>query len=182
VQIAGPIQALKQGIAYVPSDRKGAGLVLPMSVLANMSMASWSCLAQWGFRRPGKERTLVAQLAQALRLRAPSLRAEVSRLSGGNQQKVVLGKALGITPRVLLLDEPTRGVDVGAKHEIYEMIGQWTEAGMAILLTTSELPELLALSHRILVFHRGEMIAEFSAEEATSELVLAAAMGRLISA
>jgi len=182
VQIAGPIQALKQGIAYVPSDRKGAGLVLPMSVLANMSMASWSRLAQWGFRRPGKERTLVAQLAQALRLRAPSLRAEVSRLSGGNQQKVVLGKALGITPRVLLLDEPTRGVDVGAKHEIYEMIGQWTEAGMAILLTTSELPELLALSHRILVFHRGEMIAEFSAEEATSELVLAAAMGRLISA
>jgi ABC-type sugar transport system ATPase subunit len=151
-----------------------------MSVTANVSMASWFRLTRWGFRQPSKEMKMVTQIAQALRLRTPSLRGEVSRLSGGNQQKVVLGKALGIVPRVLLLDEPTRGVDVGAKHEIYELIGQWTGAGMAILLTTSELPELLALSHRILVFHRGEMVAEFSAEEANSERVLAAAMGRSI--
>jgi len=180
VRITGPAQALRQGIAYVPSDRKAAGLVLSMSVTANVSMASWSRLTRWGFRQPSKEMKMVTQIAQALRLRTPSLRGEVSRLSGGNQQKVVLGKALGIVPRVLLLDEPTRGVDVGAKHEIYELIGQWTGAGMAILLTTSELPELLALSHRILVFHRGEMVAEFSAEEANSERVLAAAMGRSI--
>lgn len=174
-----PADAIARGIALATGDRKALGLVLPMSVLENVTMASWGKLSRWGFRQPSVERTWTEKLTQALRVKAPSLDSEVAHLSGGNQQKVVLAKWLGTTPRVLLLDEPTRGIDVGAKHDVYELIRQWAEAGMAVVLTTSELPELLALSHRILVLHRGEKVAEFSAEEATPEKVIAAAMGQV---
>jgi ABC-type sugar transport system ATPase subunit len=172
-----PAEALHQGVAFVPSDRKAMGLVLSMSVLANATMSSWDKLSRWGFRRPRDELSLTTRLAGLLRLRAPSVHAEVGHLSGGNQQKVVIAKGAAVMPRVFLLDEPTRGIDVGAKHDIYDLITQWTEQGVAIILTTSELPELLALSHRILVLHRGEKVAEFPAEEATPDRVLAAAMG-----
>ncbi|MCS7237302.1 MAG: sugar ABC transporter ATP-binding protein [Thermoguttaceae bacterium] len=178
VSLRGPADAIRNGIALATGDRKGSGLVLPMSVLDNVTMASWARLSRWGFRRPGFERWWTGQLAEALRVKAPSLENEVAHLSGGNQQKVVLAKWLGTAPRVLLLDEPTRGIDVGAKHDVYELIRQWTDEGMAVVLTTSELPELLALSHRILVLHRGQKVAEFPAEEATPERVIAAAMGQ----
>ena len=104
---------------------------------------------------------------------------EVGELSGGNQQKIVLAKWLQVKPQVLLLDEPTRGVDVGAKHEIYQLMNEWTSQGIAILLITSEMPELLAMSDRIVVMHRGEITATFTHEQASAELVLEAAMGRV---
>ncbi len=175
-----PREAIRRGIALLTNDRKATGLVLSLSVIANATMADWPSLARWGWRRPNLERHETERLVQTLRIRAPSLDAEVSSLSGGNQQKVALAKWLKVTPRVLLLDEPTRGIDVGAKHEIYELIRRWTREGISIVLTTSELPELLALSHRILVLHRGSLTAELAAEEATPEKVLEAAMGRLL--
>jgi ABC-type sugar transport system ATPase subunit len=119
----------------------------------------------------------VADTAQSLRLRAATLDMEVAELSGGNQQKVALAKWLLTRPRLLLLDEPTRGVDVGAKREIYDLMNQWTRQGIAILLVTSEMPELLAMSDRIVVMHRGGITAEFSGGEATADQVLEAAMG-----
>lgn len=177
IRVRGPADAIRHGIAYAPGDRKSAGLVLPMSVVANLTMADWPRLCRRGWRDTAGELRCASNLASALRLKAPSLLAEVGHLSGGNQQKVVLGKWMQTRPKVLLLDEPTRGIDVGAKHDVYELIRQWTQEGMAVVLTTSELPELLALGHRILVFHRGEAVAEFSADEATAEKILAAAMG-----
>jgi ABC-type sugar transport system ATPase subunit len=120
---------------------------------------------------------VAARAAAALRIRAASHRQEVMHLSGGNQQKVVLAKWIETAPRVLLLDEPTRGVDVGAKQEIYALMESWCAQGMAILLITSEMPELLALADRIMVMHRGRVTAELEHGEATQERILGAAMG-----
>jgi ABC-type sugar transport system ATPase subunit len=114
---------------------------------------------------------------KALDIRVAHVNMEMNSLSGGNQQKVVLAKWLETGPKILLLDEPTRGIDVGAKHEIYELMNKWTRAGCAILLITSEMPELLALSDRIIVMHRGRITSEFSRSEATQEKILHAAMG-----
>jgi ribose transport system ATP-binding protein len=110
-------------------------------------------------------------------LRAASLEMPVGALSGGNQQKVAIAKWLQVHPKLLLLDEPTRGIDIGAKHEIYQLMNEWTAQGIAIILITSEMPELLMLSDRIVVMHRGRCTAEFSREQATPEKILAAAMG-----
>lgn len=120
---------------------------------------------------------MAEQYRSALGIRVHSLDQPAGSLSGGNQQKVVLAKWLETKPRVLLLDEPTRGVDVGAKHEIYELMNRWTADGLAILLITSEMPELLAMSDRILVLHRGRMTAEFARADATQDRILKAAMG-----
>jgi len=117
-------------------------------------------------------------MGRALRIKAASYDMEVGDLSGGNQQKVVIGKWLAVEPKILLLDEPTRGIDVGAKHEIYQLMNEWTKRGIAILLITSEMPELLALSDRIMVMHRGRITAELSRAEAGAERVLEAAMGK----
>ncbi|MFZ5829890.1 MAG: sugar ABC transporter ATP-binding protein [Planctomycetota bacterium] len=172
-----PPAMIDRGIALLTNDRKATGLVLSMSIVANATMADWRRLALFGWRRPGRERAAARALTQALRLRSASLDADVVELSGGNQQKVALAKWLQVEPRVLLLDEPTRGVDVGAKHEIYQLMGEWTARGIAIILITSEMPELLALSDRILVMHRGRVTAELSREQATADRVLEAAMG-----
>jgi ABC-type sugar transport system ATPase subunit len=116
-------------------------------------------------------------MGQSVHLKAASLTMPVDTLSGGNQQKVAIAKWVNTNPAILLLDEPTRGVDVGAKHEIYELMNQWTAQGLAIMLISSEMPELLAMSDRIIVMHRGKITAEFTAEEATQEKILRAAMG-----
>ena len=126
----------------------------------------------------GRETNHAQAQREAFGIKVASLEQPVHALSGGNQQKVVLAKWLETSPKVLLLDEPTRGVDVGAKHEIYELMNRWSSEGIAILLITSEMPELLALSDRIIVMHRGRITAEFSREEATQEKVLDAAMGQ----
>jgi ABC-type sugar transport system ATPase subunit len=151
--------------------------VLSLSVIANTTLAGLPQLSPGGWRRPAVEAAATRTLGKRLSLRAASLDQEVRLLSGGNQQKVALAKWLQIKPRLLLLDEPTRGVDIGAKRDIYELLNTLTADGIAIILITSELPELLALSDRILVLHRGEPTALFPREQATAERVLAAAMG-----
>ncbi|RLE01645.1 MAG: hypothetical protein DRJ11_09150, partial [Candidatus Aminicenantes bacterium] len=125
-----------------------------------------------------RERAAIAEMVQALQIKIQSLEQEVQTLSGGNQQKVILAKWMMISPKVLLLDEPTAGIDVGAKYEIYNLMNRWTAEGKSILLITSELPELLAMADRILVLHRGQVMQEFSREEASQENILQAAMGR----
>jgi ribose transport system ATP-binding protein len=182
VRVGRPREAMGAGMALLTSDRKGTGLVLSMSIVANATLAGLRELSPRGWRRPAQERAAAMSTTGQLRLRASSLELDVDRLSGGNQQKVALAKWLQIQPRILLLDEPTRGIDVGAKHEIYELINQWTAQGIAILLISSEMPELLALSDRVVVLHRGTVTAWFERGVATPETVLAAAMGQVTGA
>jgi len=172
-----PGASIRQGVALLTSDRKANGLVLGMSVTRNITLPSARKYSPWGWFLQGREYACACRHRDALRIRVASVNAPVASLSGGNQQKVVLAKWLETTPRALLLDEPTRGVDVGAKHEIYELIRRCTAEGMAVMLITSELPELLALSDRILVMHRGRRTALLDADQATPEAVLHAAMG-----
>jgi ribose transport system ATP-binding protein len=175
-----PRQAIGSGVALLTNDRKATGLVLSMSVCANATLAGLPALSPGGWRRPSRERAAAEAMTAPMRLRAASLEIEVGALSGGNQQKVALAKWLQIRPKLLMLDEPTRGIDIGAKREIYQLVEQWTAEGIAILLITSEMPELLTLSDRIAVLHRGRITAEFSQDRATPESILAAAMGQTI--
>lgn len=172
-----PKHALDNGIALLSSDRKREGLVAPMSVTRNISLAALPRLSPRGLLRDRLEWEVAEKCKADFGIRVASLNQEVGTLSGGNQQKVALAKCLEALPRVLLLNEPTRGVDVGAKHEIYALMNAWTAAGIAILLITSEMPELLALSDRVLALHQGRVTAEFTREDATPEAVLAASMG-----
>ncbi len=178
LEITSPRRAIDQGLAWLTNDRKATGLVLPLSIVANVTLADLPRLSPGGWRRPARERAATRALTGPLALRAASLELEVGALSGGNQQKVVLARWLQTRPQLLLLDEPTRGIDVGAKREIYQLLNELTARGLAILLITSELPELLALSDRIVVLHRGRLTAHFTRAEATPEKVLEAAMGR----
>ncbi|TWT78345.1 Ribose import ATP-binding protein RbsA [Posidoniimonas polymericola] len=177
VRIRNPRQAIRQGVALLTADRKSNGLVLSMSITKNTTLASLGAFSSNGWLRPERERRAAACHAEALHLNAERLEMEVGALSGGNQQKVALAKWLETRPRVLLLDEPTRGVDVGAKREIYDLIDQWAAGGMAIVLISTEMPELLSLSDRIVVLHRGRVTATLDRGVATAETVLAAAMG-----
>jgi ribose transport system ATP-binding protein len=172
-----PGQAIAAGVAYVTNDRKASGLVLGNSVVFNTTLADLKRLTPTGWRMPGRETEATREATQPLQLRAASLDMPVTALSGGNQQKVVIAKWLRTHPSFLLLDEPTRGIDVGAKREVYALLNEWTAGGMGILLITSEMPELLAMSDRIIVLHRGRVTREFTTQEATAERVLAAAMG-----
>jgi ribose transport system ATP-binding protein len=176
-RLASPREAIESGVALLTNDRKATGLVLSQSIIANATLAGLRELSSAGWRLPTRERTAAEQTTSLMRLRAASLDLEVNALSGGNQQKVAIAKWLQIRPRLLLLDEPTRGIDIAAKQEIYQLMNQWTAQGIAILLITSEMPELLTLSDRIVVMHRGQVTEEFSRDQATPETVLAAAMG-----
>jgi ABC-type sugar transport system ATPase subunit len=178
LRIASPSAAVEQGVALLTNDRKATGLVLPLSVTANTTLADLPRLSPLGWRRPARETAVTGTQAQRLSLRAASLDMEVGSLSGGNQQKVALAKWLQVEPQLLLLDEPTRGIDVGAKRELYQLMNSLTAQGIAIVLITSELPELLAMSDRLVVMHRGRLTAELTREQATAERVLEAAMGR----
>jgi len=178
INFASPQQAIESGVALLTNDRKATGLVLSMSIIANATLAGLRHLSRAGWRNSARERRAAEEATTPMRLRASSLDLEVGMLSGGNQQKVALAKWLQTKPRVLLLDEPTRGIDIGAKREIYQLMNQWTSEGIAILLITSEMPELVGLSDRIVVLHRGTITAEFSREQATPEAILAAAMGQ----
>ena len=175
--IGRPRRAINHGIAMLTNDRKATGLVLSMSIIANTTLADLRRLCSLGWRSPARERKVAAEHGRSLNLRAASLDMNVAELSGGNQQKVALAKWMQTGPRILLLDEPTRGVDIGAKHEVYQLMNEWTSQGIAIILITSEMPELLAMSDRIVVMHRGRITAEYTRDEATADLVLQAAMG-----
>ncbi|MBN2492339.1 MAG: sugar ABC transporter ATP-binding protein [Planctomycetes bacterium] len=171
---ASPAEAIARGMALVTSDRKDSGLVLPLSVLHNITLASLDRIVSRGLLSARLERRAVAAALAALELRGPSLDAPVETLSGGNQQKVILARWLLTRADVLALDEPTRGIDVGAKAEIYRLLDRWTAERKGILLITSELPELLGLSDRILVLHRGRLRAAFTRAEATQAKIAAA--------
>ncbi len=175
VHLTSPDVALRHGLTYVPEERRSQGLVLSFSINHNVSFASLGELSTLGFVRTRAERALAEQFVSLLSIRGATLGEPVSQLSGGNQQKVVVAKALARRPDILLLDEPTRGVDVGAKVEIYRIIDQLAQEGRAILLISSELNEVLSLSDRILVMREGRLVAEMSRTEATPERVAAAA-------
>ena len=171
-----PREAVEAGLALVSEDRKRYGLVLESSIEENLILASMGRLVKGGFIDGEAARRESQGQVESLRVKTPSLNTWANKLSGGNQQKVVLGKWLMTAPQVLLLDEPTRGIDVGAKAEIYELIGQLAKKGMGILLVSSDLPELLGLSHRLIVLSAGKMTAKLEAAEATPEKVMAAAV------
>ncbi len=172
-----PEQLIRRGLVLVSEDRRRYGLVLGQTINFNLSLSSIGTLAPRGFINAGREFQENGKLFTSLRVKARSLDAEVGKLSGGNQQKVVIGKALMAEPRVVFLDEPTRGIDVGAKLEIYEIVNQLTDAGKAVVLVSSELPELLGMSDRILMLHEGRIGGEFTRSEATQEKLLEAALG-----
>jgi ABC-type sugar transport system ATPase subunit len=177
VFIRSPRQAIAAGVSLLTNDRKETGLVLPLSITANISLASLPEISRGGWVSSSRERRIAADSASSLHIHARSLDLPVAALSGGNQQKVALAKWIQTRPRLMLLDEPTRGVDIGAKREIYKLINEWTRDGASILLITSEMSELLELSDRIYVMHRGRIAAELDRKEASAGAVLAAAMG-----
>jgi rhamnose transport system ATP-binding protein len=172
-----PRAALRRGLAYLPEDRLQQGLVQPMSIAENASLAVLPELTPGGFLRPLRERALARRFMEQLRIKATSPAQVVRSLSGGNQQKVVLAKWLAAEPRILLLDEPTHGVDVGTKADVHRTISHLAAEGMTILLISSELLEILGMSDRVLVMREGRLVAELSRAEATEERVIQAAAG-----
>ena len=177
VTISSAESARSKGIAYVPEDRGVQGLVRPMSVLHNFSLAALGAISRAGFIDRGAERRMAEEGVQRFRVKTSSVEEIAGRLSGGNQQKIVLGKWLANNPKLLILDEPTRGIDVGAKAEIHRLMSELAGAGVAILMISSELPEVLGMSDRVLVMREGRLVAEFDRAHATSEAVGAAMMG-----
>ena len=173
-----PPDSIRRGMVLVSEDRKRYGLILDQPIGFNLSLSNlWRMVRGWLINEPA-EATRNKLMFDSLRVKAPSLATVVGTLSGGNQQKVVLGKALMIEPKVIFLDEPTRGIDVGAKIEVYELVNQMTAAGKAVVLVSSELPELMGMSDRIIMLHEGRIGGEFTKAEATQEKLLAAAMGQ----
>jgi rhamnose transport system ATP-binding protein len=172
-----PRSALKRGVAYLPEDRLQQGLVQTMPIVTNLSMAVLPELTPGGVLRPGRERSLARRFIDQLRIKATSAKQLVRSLSGGNQQKVVLGKWLAAEPRVLILDEPTHGVDVGTKADVHRTISQLAAKGLTILMISSELPEILGMSDRVLVMREGRLVGEFSRADATQEGIIGAAAG-----
>lgn len=173
-----PMDAIRAGLALVPEDRKQQGLVLEMAVRENLSLAALQRDQKKGFLHPALERRICAEMIRQLRVKTPSEEQTARLLSGGNQQKVVLGKWLALNPKVLLLDEPTRGVDVGAKAEIYAMMERLAKTGMAILFVSSEMEEILGMSDRTLVMHEGRIIGELSRPAISEENVMRLATGQ----
>ncbi|GIQ71328.1 xylose import ATP-binding protein XylG [Xylanibacillus composti] len=170
-------QAIQAGMALVSEDRKKDGLVLGMSIQNNISMPSLGRFSPGGVIDENREVQEAWHYHRSLRVKAPSVETIVGTLSGGNQQKVVIGKWLMTEPKVLILDEPTRGIDVGAKYEIYTIMNELVRKGVAIIMISSELPEVLGMSHRILVLGEGRMRGEFHHAEATQERIMTAATG-----
>jgi rhamnose transport system ATP-binding protein len=177
VAIRSPQQAMQLGIAYAPEDRKHQGLILPMTVRENTTLAILRRLAHAGFVDRRAERTITNEYVDRLRIRTPGIAQLVRNLSGGNQQKIVIAKWLAREPKVLILDEPTRGIDVGAKAEIHRLMSALAQQGLAIIMISSELPEILGMSDRVLVMRQGQIVAEFARAEATQEAIIEAAMG-----
>ncbi len=176
VRFKSPGQAIRAGLAMVPEDRKVLSLFMPMAIYKNMSLAQLPAMQRFGLNET-KERKLAQEFVEKLDIRLDSIEAPVSGLSGGNQQKTVLGRWLATGPQLLILDEPTHGVDVGAKAEIYDLMRNLAEAGMGIILISSELPEVLALAHRIVVMHEGRVTGIVDAATATEESLMAYATG-----
>lgn len=177
VHIRSPQQAIKLGIGFVPEDRKAQGLFLGMAVRHNITVTILNALSRLGVVQRQRRDEVARRYVNELAIRTPGLYQRVRNLSGGNQQKVVIARWLTVNPKVLLLDEPTRGIDVGAKAEIYALMSQLASRGMGILMISSELPEILGVSDRILVMREGRVVGEFSREEATQDAIMTVATG-----
>jgi ABC-type sugar transport system ATPase subunit len=175
VRLRSPRQAIRHGVAMLPESRKEQGLVMMRSVRENVTLSTLPDFAEGGLVSRRKERARARELSADLSIRTPSVDAAVGTLSGGNQQKVLFARWLVRPPKVLIVDEPTRGVDVGAKRQIHDLILELADRGMAVLVISSELEEVLGLSHRVLVMRRGRIVGEFDHTEATMERVMSAA-------
>ncbi len=177
IDLGSPGTAMRQGIALVPEDRKEHGLVLGMSVAENLTLAGLRRVTRHGILDAIREEQVAAERAAELQVKAAAMSTEVATLSGGNQQKVVIGKWLLTEPKLLLLDEPTRGVDVGAKAEIYRLIRELVARGQAVLMASSDLPEVVLLSDRVVVLREGRVAGQLGRGEATQEAILDLAIG-----
>lgn len=173
-----PRAAMRAGLALVPEDRRQQGLVLSLSIIANATLAIPERVRRWGFASRRRERAIAALWGERLQLKSRRLTDAAGTLSGGNQQKVVLGKWLATAPRVLLIDEPTRGIDVGAKAELHRRLAELAAGGLAILMVSSDLPEVLGMADRILVMREGRIVAELPGLGATEESVMLHATGQ----
>lgn len=177
IQKGNPAVSMKNGLALVPEDRRQQGLFMPISIARNSSITVLSALRKLLLIFKKSEDGVARKWAETLKLKFADISDPVNRLSGGNQQKVVLSKWLATEPKVLIVDEPTRGIDVGTKAEVHRLLSQEAQAGMAIIMVSSELPEVLGMSDRVLVMREGLLVKELTAEEATPESVITAATG-----
>ena len=172
-----PRESLGRGLALVPEDRKGQGLILDMAVKDNISLASLRRDSKGPFLNTSKEEELVAEMTSALSVKTPGSWQLARFLSGGNQQKIVLAKWLALKPKVLLLDEPTRGIDIGAKEEIYLLMEKFAREGMAVLFVSSEMEEIMGMADRTLVMHEGRITGELAREDFSEEAIMELATG-----
>ncbi len=185
LRLSDPSDAIAAGLAYVPEERQRQGAILSFSVRHNMSLAALAgprgkqstSLSRGAWLSPRREAELAERMIKRLSIRTESQDTPLSGLSGGNQQKVVIGKWLGLDPRIVILDEPTKGIDVGAKQAVYELIAEMVAQGLAVILVSSELPEVTHLAHRVIVMRRGRQVAEFAHDHIDAEAVVAAASG-----
>ncbi len=176
-RIRSTTEAIKEGIVLVPEDRKQEGLILLMSLADNISLPNTDRITSLGTILRRKKTNLAEEYVEKLSIRPPLINRPIQNFSGGNQQKAVIAKWLATDPKLIILDEPTRGVDVGAKSEIYSLVNELTRTGVGIVFVSSELPELLGVCDRILVVHEGRITGEFRKEEATEEKIMRAAAG-----
>jgi ABC-type sugar transport system ATPase subunit len=172
-----PAESIVRKLAYVTEDRQHDGLFLDFSIADNITSAAYWKVYKNGFFRPGAERALVSEYVEKLRIRLHSVKQKVKELSGGNQQKTVLSKWLLSDPDILILDEPTRGIDVGAKAEVYHFINELVKQGKAVLMISSEMTEILGLSDRAYVMHEGVISGVFDRDEMSEEAIMFAAVG-----
>jgi rhamnose transport system ATP-binding protein len=178
-KIRSPQDALALGIAYATEDRRQLGLTMPMSIVSNITLPTLrKYLNRLGLVRQNEEAATAEDYRKKLELRAPSVFSAVENLSGGNQQKVMLSKWLNANPKLLILDEPTRGIDIGAKVEVHHIVNELASQGLGVILISSDLPEVLGMSDRILVMREGHQMAIFERAEATEEKIMTAAMGQ----
>jgi ribose transport system ATP-binding protein len=182
VRLSSPADAISHGMGLVPEDRKQQGLFLAMAVRENTVISALRQLTRFGLINFGAADRLAGTLVEQLDIRTPSLSQRVANLSGGNQQKVIIARWLSLKPRVLILDEPTRGIDVGAKAEIHALMADLAQQGVGVLMISSELPEVLGVSDRILVMHEGRVTGEFTREQANQDDIMRAATGTVANA
>lgn len=177
VAIRKPTDAVRHGLAFITENRKEEGLILDFSIRENIGLPNLKSFAPNGIVKTADEKKFAEMMVKRLHVKTSSTEAIIGNLSGGNQQKVVIAKWIGTSPKVLIMDEPTRGIDVGAKREIYELMNELTERGIAIIMVSSELPEIVGMSDRVLVVHEGKIAGELMKKEATQEKIMALATG-----
>jgi ABC-type sugar transport system ATPase subunit len=181
VKFRSPVEVINLGLAIIPADRRGSGLFSVLTITDNIVAANLPLVSSFGVLSKRRMLSLAKDYLRQLRVRTYSEKQRAGTLSGGNQQKVILARGLARRPRLLLLHEPTRGIDVGAKAEIYEILGRLAASGVSILIVSSELPELIGQCDRILAMHAGRITGEFKRADATAERILASAMGNQVA-